>query len=238
MNRRQPHHRFTGLGRVFVVLAQAPIPPQPGEGSLHHPTHLQRLKPRLALRPAHNLQSVRPPMQPQPRVQPVVVILVVREHHLQPRQVPARRLGEHLRGRPAVVHVGGRHHHGDQQPQRVHQDMAFAAVDLLAAVGAALLAALGRLDQLAVDGGGDWGSAPGRLGPGPARAGRRGSFARCRRRRTTGSSCRRSSRAGSRGARRARCSPRGCGRTGRRGSGAYRPGAGGPPARPRESKAR
>ena len=154
MNRRQPHYRLTRLGRMLVVLAQAPIPPQPGERPFHHPTHLQGLKARHAFRPAHHHQAVRPPVQTQPGVQSIVVILVIREHHPQPRQIPAGRLGEHRRGGAAVVHIGGRHHHGDQQPQRVHQDMALAAVDLLAAVLADLLSALGRLDRLAVDGGG------------------------------------------------------------------------------------
>ena len=81
MNRRQPHHRLTRLGRVLVVLAQAPIPPQPGERPFHHPTHLQGLKARHAFRPAHHHQAVRPPVQPQPGVQSIVVILVIREHH-------------------------------------------------------------------------------------------------------------------------------------------------------------
>ncbi len=68
MNRRQPHYRLTRLGRMLVVLAQAPIPPQPGERPFHHPTHLQGLKARHAFRPAHHHQAVRPPVQTQPGV--------------------------------------------------------------------------------------------------------------------------------------------------------------------------
>src|SRR5205085_6965720 len=53
-----------------------------------------------------------------------------------------------------IIHVGRRHHDGYQQPQGINQDMAFASVDLLAAIAAALLTALGRLDRLAVNGAG------------------------------------------------------------------------------------
>jgi hypothetical protein len=55
-----------------------------------------------------------------------------------------------LRG-PRIVHVGGRDHDRQQQAQRIHDDMAFAATDFLAAVGADFRAALGRLDRLTVD---------------------------------------------------------------------------------------
>src|SRR4051812_25279507 len=38
-------HGLTRLRRVLVVLAQAAIAPQPGQGPFHHPTALQRDEP-------------------------------------------------------------------------------------------------------------------------------------------------------------------------------------------------
>src|SRR5271154_1807091 len=154
MDRAELRHGFTRLRQGLVVLAQPPVTPQPGERPFHHPANRQRHEAARAGRPADPFHPIRPPVQAQPIIQGVIVILVVREDDLQPREVAATHLGEHLLGRTGVVHVGGRHDHGDQQPQRVHEDMPLATVDLLAAVGADLRAALGRLDRLAVDGGG------------------------------------------------------------------------------------
>lgn len=56
------------------------------------------------------------------------------------------------------------HHHLEQQTQRIHQEVALAAIHLLAAVVAMRPALFGRLDRLAVDdGGAGSGLAPVRL---------------------------------------------------------------------------
>src|SRR5258707_2952708 len=147
------HHRLTPRRQVFVVLAQCPVAPLPGQGALHHPTHVQRHELPFPFWPALDLEPVRPPVPPQPAVQLIVVVLTVGVHHLETREVAAAYLGEDSLGRPGVVHVGGRHHHDKQQTHDIYQDMSLAAVDLFATVAAARLATLGRLDRLTVDGG-------------------------------------------------------------------------------------
>src|SRR5262245_8907742 len=151
MNPRNLDNGFTRLCCVFVVPTQAAIPPQPGKRPFHHPPALQRDEPFLPRRAAHDHDPVGPVMHTQPTVEVMVVILVVRLHHLQPREILARHLAEHLLGRLGVVHVSGGHHHGQQQTQGIHGDMTFAATDLLAPIGADLLSAGGGLDRLTVN---------------------------------------------------------------------------------------
>ena len=80
MNRCDLDDRLTRARRVLIVLAQTPIAPQPGERPLHHPATPQRHEPPLPGRPADHHQLVAPMMHPQPAVQLVAVILVVRLH--------------------------------------------------------------------------------------------------------------------------------------------------------------
>ena len=78
------------------------------------------------------------------------MILGVGIHPLDSAHGLAVQLCEQLLRRLGVVHVGGRHQHGQQQPHAVHDDVAFAAVHVLGVVPAALLSARGRIDRLAV----------------------------------------------------------------------------------------
>ncbi len=75
----------------------------------------------------------------------------IREDHLQPRKVAPADLSEHVLGRSGIVHVGRRHHDGDQKTQGIHKDMAFPPLYLLAAVDTPLLTAQRGPDRLAVD---------------------------------------------------------------------------------------
>jgi hypothetical protein len=76
-----------------------------------------------------------------------------RAGHARTSLARARDLSEEPPGRRGVIDVGGRDDHGQQQPHGIHDDMALATPDLLAAVGADLLAAAVGLDRLAVDAG-------------------------------------------------------------------------------------
>src|SRR5581483_7922006 len=147
------HDRLTRLRRMLVIPAQAPVAAQPGERPLYHPAALQGDEAPLPRRTTHDHHPVRPAMHAQPAVQLGAVVLGVRLHHLQARPVLARELREQLPSGLRVIDVGRRDDDRQQQAQRVHDDVALAATDLLAAIGAHLLAALRGLDRLAVDAG-------------------------------------------------------------------------------------
>ncbi len=118
MNGNDSDHAFTRLRCMLVVFGQASVTPLPRIGPLDDPTHRQRFEARLSFRTAHDLQPVRPPVARQPFVQRVIMIPGIREDHLQPRKVAARGPEpEHVLGRSGIVHVGRRHHDGDQKTQ-------------------------------------------------------------------------------------------------------------------------
>ncbi len=151
MNGNDSDHAFTRLRCMLVVFGQASVTPLPRIGPLDDPTHRQRFEARLSFRTAHDLQPVRPPVARQPFVQRVIMIPGIREDHLQPRKVAPADLSEHVLGRSGIVHVGRRHHDGDQKTQGIHKDMAFPPLYLLAAVDTPLLTAQRGPDRLAVD---------------------------------------------------------------------------------------
>ena len=73
---------------------------------------------------------------------------------LQAWVVRALQLAEDLRGRRSIVHRRAGHDNGQQQAQGIHQDMAFSARDLLAAVITVFATQFGGLDGLTIDAGG------------------------------------------------------------------------------------
>src|SRR5271166_1091360 len=99
MNPRDLDDRLARLRQVFVVLAQPALTPQPRQRPLHHPTASQGYEPALAGRAADHPQLIRPVMDPQPALQFVVVVLVVRLDHFQAREGGPRHLREDLLGR-------------------------------------------------------------------------------------------------------------------------------------------
>src|SRR5512135_558533 len=84
----------------------------------------------------------------------MIVILTVRPDLLQARVVRALQLAEDLWGRRGIVHRRAGHDDGRQQAQGIHQDMAFSARDLLAAIITVFATEFGRLDGLTIDAGG------------------------------------------------------------------------------------
>src|SRR6266436_4561211 len=151
MNGSDADHGLTRLRCALVVFAQATVAPLPSVGPLHDPTHRQRLEFRLAFRTTHDLQVVRPPVARQPSAQGITTIPGIPKDHLQPREVAPAYLSEEVLGRPGVVHVGGRHHDGDQETQGIHEDMALATMHLLTTSDTAFYAAQRCLDRWAVD---------------------------------------------------------------------------------------
>src|SRR5262245_34687381 len=73
----------------------------------------------------------------------MIVILVVSPNLLQPRVFLWLESFGQLRGRSTIVESGAGDHHRQQQAQDIHQNMAFSAADLLAAVVAVFAAHFG-----------------------------------------------------------------------------------------------
>ena len=78
------------------------------------------------------------------------MVLGIGVHPLHSTHRLAVQPGEQLCRPLGVVHVGGRHQHRQQQTHAVYDDMAFATIDILGVVPAALFAAGGGINGLAV----------------------------------------------------------------------------------------
>src|SRR5262249_11677934 len=99
-------------------------------------------------------------------VQQVLVVAVVGEDDIEAGGLGGAGLGEQELCAPGVGEGGGRGPRGQQQPHGVHQDVTLPALDLLAPVGAHVLAGLGHhLDALAVHAGRAGGRLAAGLGP-------------------------------------------------------------------------
>ena len=149
VNHGQADERFRRQDASLSVFTEPTALAQPSECSLHRPTDRQAHPTLRPLGATHDGQLPRG-MLVHPVVEGEVVILGVRIHPLDSAHGLAVQLGEQLLRRLGVVHVGGRHQHGQQQPHAVHDDVAFAAVHVLGVVPAALLPARSRINRLAV----------------------------------------------------------------------------------------
>src|SRR5262245_5722654 len=153
---------------LFVVLAEAAIGAQPGEGAFDNPALLQQHEALGAWGPALHLQGEVALLQLGEEL--LVIVAAVPARPLQPRELRRGHALEQPAGATPVGDVGGGDDHGHEQAERVHGDVAFAALDLLAAVVTPLLAPdFGGLGRLAVQD-----HEAGRLLAGPRRRGRRG----------------------------------------------------------------
>src|SRR3954447_24090207 len=156
MDRTDPQHRLARTGVILVISTVPPIPPQPGEGSFHHPPP-RRLYPSLRPRGAtHHLDPIPGPGPRQPPPEMVVVVLPIGPHQLRPTAVLDGQPPQHLGCERPVVAGGCRDHHDEQQPQRIDDDMPLPAPELLAPVVTPFASDLGPLDRLAVDAPGTW----------------------------------------------------------------------------------
>ena len=145
-------HGGTRLGTPFVILAVAAGATVPGVGSLHDPAFPHRHKAACSLRSGLHFDMPARPIGLQPGVQRMIVILVVAKDRLQSGEVLRRDLIEQLGSGRSVVDVGTGNQYGDQQAQRIHQQMPLAALDFLAAIVTPVLTAdFRRLHGLAVD---------------------------------------------------------------------------------------
>ena len=127
----QVDHRFTGGWKRFVVLAHSTIPADPPKGALYDPALRQHGEADERVGTFHDFQyptaeQLRPSDQ-------FARVAAVGPDFLQSR-VHAAKLLEHQLGAVAVLDVRGMYHDGQNQPQRVDDDVPLATIDLLARV--------------------------------------------------------------------------------------------------------
>ena len=127
-------HGLAVLRQGLVVFGQATVLAEPGEGAFHDPALGQddESPGRVSFHDLDNATApAADPMQELPGIG------AVGKDHLQPTQASAQVL-EQQPGAIAVLEVGRMHHQRHDQPERVHDQMPLAAVDLLGGVEAAI----------------------------------------------------------------------------------------------------
>ena len=169
----EPDPGLGGFRQALVVLAQPPVPSQPGEGALHDPAPGQHLEAGCGGRAGHDRQDPVGGLLGQPGAQLGALVAAVspddpqaREAMPQPGQDPPRPV--------PVLEVGGVHDHGQEQAQGVDHEVALAPLDLLAGVVAPRPRHLRGLDRLAVEDGRAGAGLPPARGGAPGVAGPRG----------------------------------------------------------------
>lgn len=151
MNRSEINHAFTTAGAAFIVLAEATVTTQPGEGTLHDPTSWQNNEALLVGRALDHvegdLQCVTHPLN-----QTVVLVDAVRPDALEGGDGFGD-FAQDILGAVIVLDVGGVDHDLEQIAEGIHHNMAFTAVDPFAGVVTTGATDFGRLDALTIDNG-------------------------------------------------------------------------------------
>ena len=122
---------FGGFRQCFIILAQSPVPAQPGESALHHPASGQHLKAVAVPGTPHYLQS--PTRQCRHPLDQLSGVAAICPDQAQPGK-PSGQLADDQLGPIPVLHVGWVHRHRQQQSLGIHHNMPFAAFHLLARV--------------------------------------------------------------------------------------------------------
>ena len=127
-------HGLAGFGQFFIVFAETAIPSQPTEGPLHHPAVGEYGETGDVVASFDDFQHPTPklkrPVNQLPR------ITAVSSDQLETTELTFE-FGQHHLGPISILHVGAVNHHGQDQPQRVYDNMPLATLDLLAGIIAA-----------------------------------------------------------------------------------------------------
>src|SRR5215218_5939811 len=128
---REAHESRCCAGVALVVAGQPPTAADPGECSLHNPP-LREHHEAVPVAAAHDVEH--PCARPgHDRLHLAALIACIRNDALQKGKAPAR-LSEQPLGPIPILHAGGMHGDREQQAERIGQDVALAASDLLARV--------------------------------------------------------------------------------------------------------
>src|SRR2546428_1482382 len=122
-------HGSTGLYASFIVLPVTSVPTVPGVCALNHPAFLQRCEAFRALWTRLHLDAPPGTMLGHPGIQSVVVILLIRKDRDETRNVVRRDIAEQERGRHPIIETSTGEQDGQQQAQRIDQQMPLAPVD-------------------------------------------------------------------------------------------------------------
>lgn len=142
------------LDGSFPVLCEAPASSEPSEGALDHPAAGEQNEALGGVAAADNLK--RPLPVPLQRADELVArIAPVGEQVAQPWEAVADRLDE-IDSPVTILNAGSVDGDKQHQTERIGDDVAFAAHDLLTGIVAPWAAALGRLGALTIDHPGTW----------------------------------------------------------------------------------
>ena len=119
------------FGQFFVVFAEPPVSAQPPEGALYNPATGQHLKTVAVCGALDHLNQ--PASQGVSSIHQLSGISAIGPDQLELRKSP-QKLAQHQLCPITVLDVRRMHHHGQQQPEGVNHDMAFASFHLLASV--------------------------------------------------------------------------------------------------------
>ena len=122
------NHGLGGLVPVFVMLAQATIVRQPGEGSLDHPAFGQQLESFDVIIAFDNLED--PLAKAKYPLNQFARVATISPHsqHARPCPLDLRLLEDEL-GSVAILNVGRVNDYCEYQAQRIHQDVSLDPVD-------------------------------------------------------------------------------------------------------------
>jgi hypothetical protein len=128
--------RFTGLRQPLIVLAQPPVTIEPAQRALHNPAFGAYHE---ALGNSRSLDDVQPhgPMEPQ-RLDPgyqLAGLGLIGPDHAQARKFVPEDRKDGLRT-VTVLHPGRGDDDGQEQPERVDEEMALAPLDLFVGIKA------------------------------------------------------------------------------------------------------
>src|SRR5712691_4343079 len=145
-------HSSTGFYTVLIVLTVSSKPTMPGVRPLNHPAFLQGRKAFPAIWTCLHFDVPAWTILSHPGLQTVLVILLIRQDHDETRKVVWLDVPEQERCRHTIIKPRTGHENGQQQTQRIDQQMPLAPVDLLAAIIPPLGAShLGGLDGLTIN---------------------------------------------------------------------------------------
>jgi len=136
----------------LIVLPVTSVPTIPGVRALNHPAFRQRCEAFCALWARLEFEAPLRTMLGHPRVEVVIVIFHIRKDRAQTRKIVRGDVPEQLRSRCAIIEAGTGNQDGNQQSQRIDQEMPLAPFDFLAPIIPSLGAThLGGLHRLALD---------------------------------------------------------------------------------------
>ena len=119
------------IGQSFVVLAQPTAPAEPRECSFNHPSSRQHLKVVAVPGAFDNLEG--PACQGPDPLDQLSSIASIGPDQPHAGKPPYQFIDDQLRS-ISILDIGRMHHHRQQQPHGIHNDVSLSTVDLLASV--------------------------------------------------------------------------------------------------------